>query len=439
MGKNANRAALRWLEEVFSGSPSEKPEILKGVRVVEMATRIFGPYTGDLLAQLGAEVIKIEMPGAGDLMRYVTPEGYFWKNASVGFFPQNRNKYHVGLDLHYEEGKEIFRELVRRSDVVLENLKAGTMDRWGLGYLQLREINPKIIYAANTGFGQWGPFSLGRPSYDATAQAVSGMSEITGFPGRPPLKVGIYIGDFTGALTSAFAILVALYHREKTGKGQFIDVAQAEVLIRILDWTWAYTSLKGKPRTRVGNMDPAVPPSGVFRCRDGFVALSAVTPEQWRGFVSALGDLVPEEIRLLEDPLERTKGEIPEALDEITGKWCSSMKVEEVLSAAQKGGFVAVKVQNARDHYESGHLRARKSVWEVEDELYGTVTEYGPPPKFSDSPMRLKWEAKPVGYHNEFVFKEILGLGQEEMARLEEKGVIGRWDDRPGACPPEKS
>lgn len=426
-----------WAEEAFSKSRiSDKPEALKGIRVLEMATRIFGPYTADLLGQLGATVIKVEMPGVGDLMRYVTPEGFFWKNASVGFFPQNRNKYHIGLDLHHEEGKEIFRELVKKVDVVVENFKAGTMDRWGLGYLQLREINPGIIYVANTGFGQWGPFSLGRPSYDATAQAVSGMSEITGFPGRPPLKVGIFIGDFTGALTAAYAVLVALYYRNRTGKGQFIDVAQSEVLIRTLDWTWAFTSLTGKPRTRSGNIDPAVVPSGIYRCTDGYVAVSALTKEQWNGLTCALGDEIPESVRVMEENIERTRGDTPRILDECLRRWCGERRVQDVIDDAREYGFSAAPVANARDHYEDTHLRERMSVWELEDEMYGSVVEYGPPPKLFESPMRLKWEAKPVGYHNELIFGELLGISPDRLEKLEKKGVIGKWNEAPGACPP---
>ena len=272
-----------------------KPEALAGVRVLEVASRIFGPATADYLGLFGAEVIKVEMPPRGDLMRYVAPEGFFWKEMSPAFLSLNRNKLHVGLDLHPAEGKELFLRLAERSDVVVENLRAGTMDAWGVGYLQLRERNPGIVYAANSGFGQWGPYSAGRASYDATAQAVSGFSAVTGFPDQPPMKAGFWVGDYTAALMSAIAILAALAARRKTGEGQMIDLSQAEAMIRTLDWTWPYAGLTGKDRARNGNVDPSYPPSGIYRCRDGFVAISARDEDELIPLAHAVGATDPEE------------------------------------------------------------------------------------------------------------------------------------------------
>lgn len=163
----------------------EKPEALRGIRVVELCTLILGPCTSDYLGEFGAEVVKVELPPTGDTMRYVPPDGYYWDNLCIGFLPENHNKYHVGIDLHKEEGKELFRRLVKRADVLVENVRAGTMDRWGLGYRQLSQLNPGLIYLAATGFGQWGPYSMGRASYDLLAQAMSGLAAITGFPERP--------------------------------------------------------------------------------------------------------------------------------------------------------------------------------------------------------------------------------------------------------------
>nr|MDA8121803.1 CoA transferase [Deltaproteobacteria bacterium] len=198
-------------EAAFSLSGiSGKPEALNGIRVLELATRIFGPATSDYLGEFGAEVVKVELPFRGDLMRYVAPEGFFWKEVSPAFLSLNRNKLHVAVDVRLPEGKELFTRLAEKSDVVVENLRAGTMDEWGIGYSQLRERNPRIVYAANSGFGQWGPYSQGRASYDATAQAVSGFSAITGFPAQPPVKAGFWVGDYTGALFSSIAILAAL-------------------------------------------------------------------------------------------------------------------------------------------------------------------------------------------------------------------------------------
>lgn len=207
---------LAWTNQEFDASKIfSKPEALRGIRILELCTLILGPAVPDYLGEFGAEVIKVELPGAGDTMRSVTPYGTFWKNASIGQFPQNHNKYHLALDVRTSVGAEIFRRLAQRSDVVVENLRAGTMDRWGIGYKQLNEINPRIIYIALNGFGQWGTYSVGRASYDAVAQTVSGLLATTGFPGRLPLKTGVFIGDYFGALMGALSVLAALHYRDR--------------------------------------------------------------------------------------------------------------------------------------------------------------------------------------------------------------------------------
>lgn len=428
-----------WTKDLFSKDKiNEKPETLKGVRVIELATRIYGPATADYLAEFGAEVIKVELPLIGDLMRYVTPQGFFWKNASPAFFPQNRNKFHIAVDVRKPEGKEIFKKLTEKADIVVENLRAGTMDEWGIGYNQLKEINPKIIYAANSGFGQWGEYSEGRASYDATAQAVSGMSSITGFPERSPLKIGTWIGDFTGSLMSAISIVTALYHRKKTGEGQFIDLAQAEVLIRCLDWTWLYCSLTGKNRERAGNADISVSPSGIFRCKDGFAAISAKDDDEFKALSKALGfEELPEESRF-KTVGDRLSPDSASELVKIISKAVLNKSVAEIEQCASKYGFSAGRVRNAHDHYNDEHLIERGSVWKVEDEMYCNVVEYGPVPKLSGSPGRLKWCAKPVGWHNEYVLTGLLNYTEVEIKRFYEQKVVGRWDDKPGAMPPEE-
>jgi crotonobetainyl-CoA:carnitine CoA-transferase CaiB-like acyl-CoA transferase len=407
-----------------------KPEALKGIRVLELATRIFGPATSDYLGEFGAEVIKAELPLRGDLMRYVAPQGFFWKDVSPAFLPLNRNKLHVAIDVRLPEGKELFARIAEKSDVVVENLRAGTMDEWGIGYLQLRERNPGLVYAANSGFGQWGPYSQGRASYDATAQAVSGMSAITGFPGRPPVKAGFWVGDYTAALFSAISILAALAARRRTGEGQMIDVSQAEAMIRTLDWTWAYSEISGKDRPRRGNLDPVLPPSGIYRCADGFIAVSARDAQERSALRKALGGSSTAPA-----PVEETDGLSPERIAGfVAGRTCA-----EILRVSEEAGFSAAPVVGAREQYHDPHLRARGTVWELDDPLYGRIDEYGPVPKLSGSPGRIKWTAKPVGYHNEQVFGGLLGLSAEEMEELARKKVIGKWADVPGARPPAET
>ena len=413
-------------EKAFApGAIPGKPEALAGIRVLEVATRIFGPATADSLGLFGAEVIKVELPPRGDLMRYVAPEGFFWKEVSPAFLPLNRNKLHVGLDLHPAEGKELFLALAEKSDVVVENLRAGTMDEWGVGYLQLRERNPGIVYAANSGFGQWGPFSAGRASYDATAQAVSGFSAVTGFPDQPPMKAGFWVGDYTAALMSAIAILAALAARRKTGEGQLIDLSQAEAMIRTLDWTWPYAGLTGKDRMRNGNVDPSYPPSGIYRCRDGFVAVSVRDADEAACLARELG--APE-----------LRGSRPVPPERVAA-YCASKTTGEVVRRAEEAGFSAAPVRGGKEQYRDPHLRARGTVCPVDDPLLGRVDEYGPAPKLSESPGRVKWCAKPVGWDNDRVFGGLLGLSRTEMEELAGRKVIGKWADIPGARPPKGS
>ncbi len=191
-----------WAVRLFDPSGRHaKPEALQGIRVLDLSVIIFGPATADFLGELGAEVIKVEMPGQGDVTRILGHGGCFWKNVSVAFFPQNHGKYHVGVDMHHAEGQALIRKLVARADVLVENFKPGTTEaKWGLGYRQLREINPGLIYVANTGFGQWGPFAEGRASYDGLAQAVSGLSAISGFEGALPIRSGNYLGGLVRRL-----------------------------------------------------------------------------------------------------------------------------------------------------------------------------------------------------------------------------------------------
>ncbi|MBI2469124.1 MAG: CoA transferase [Candidatus Rokubacteria bacterium] len=428
-----------WTQALFDPTRIfAKPEALGGIRVLDLSVIIFGPATADFLGELGAEVIKVEMPGSGDVTRILGGTSFFWKNVSVAFFSQNHSKYHLGLDMHPPEGQALIRKLAARSDVVIENFKAGTLEeKFGIGYRQLREVNPRLIYVANTGFGQWGPYARGRASYDGLAQGVSGLTAITGEEGALPTKIGNYIGDWFGACLSALGTLAALHWRDRTGEGQFVEMAQCEGLLRAMDWTWVYAGLARKDRAKTGNRDPVFAPSGVYRCRDGYVALVAGTDAEFQGLCRLLGR--PE---LAVDPRfaaaeARRQPAHAATLDEVVAGWCAGRARAEVEAAARRHGVAAAPVMSARDHCESAHFRARRSVWEYEDPVYGRMLEYGPAPKLSATPARIKWAGKPVGFHNEFVLKKLLGLTDAEIRELEAKKVIGRWGDRVGARPPD--
>jgi crotonobetainyl-CoA:carnitine CoA-transferase CaiB-like acyl-CoA transferase len=428
-----------WTRKLFDRTRVfDKPEALRGVRVLELTTLVLGPTTADFLGEFGAEVVKVELPPGGDTMRYVTPEATFWQNASLGFFPENHSKFHIGIDLHAPEGKELFKRLAAKADILVENFRAGTLDRWEIGYRQLREVNPRLIYVADSGFGQWGPFSQGRASYDAVAQTVSGMVGITGFPGRPPILCGIFIGDWFGGLMASTAALAALHYRNRTGEGQFIDFAQSEGLIRSLDWTWVRLGLQGRDRGPVGNRDEAIVPADFLPCRDGMVALAAGRDEEFRGLCQAMG--TPQ---VAEDPrfatlAARQQPANRDALLEKIRAWARDRSREELEGLGEKHGFACARVANAEDRYRDEHLRERGTVWAHDDPLYGPMMEQGPAPKLSATPGRIRWAGKPVGWHNEEILTRLLGLSPSRIRELEEKKVVGKWADRPGAKPPEE-
>jgi len=262
------------------------------------------------------------------------------------------------------------------------------------------------------------------------------MIGITGFPGRPPILCGIFIGDWCGGLMTATAALVTLHHRDRSGQGQLLDFAQSEGLIRTLDWTWVRQGLGGRDRGPAGNRDPALVPADIFPCRDGYVAVAAARDAEFKGLCAAMGDE-----GLARDPRYATLGarQRPEhmaaLLDRIRG-WAGKLARTEVEAAAARHGFAATRVATAKDKHDDDHLRVRGSVWEYEDPLYGKMVEQGPAAKLSETPARIKWAAKPVGWHNHDVLTRLLGLSPGRIRALEGNKVIGQWADRPGAKPP---
>ncbi|MCU0587479.1 MAG: CoA transferase [Syntrophobacteraceae bacterium] len=434
----AREEYFKWAEALLDPAKTfEKPEALADIKIVELCTLILGPSLPSYLSELGATVFKVELPGAGDTMRSLTPFARFFRGCALGWLKEARNKYHLAIDVRVPEGKEVFRDLVKRSDVVVENLRAGTMDKWGIGYRQLREVNPGIIYIALNGFGQWGPY-LERPSYDAIAQSESGMAWITGFPDKLPLKSGIWLADYFGGLMGAAGVLGALAYRDKTGKGQFIEYSQAENLIRVMDWTWLYQHFTGKQRERYGNRDVSICPSDIFRCQDEMVGIGAASDAQYAGLCKAMGK--PE---LATDPrfsthLSRLQEDNAVALLDAIRQWAAGKTYAEIDQLAGQYGFGAHKVCNGKDHFHDEHLIKRNFTYTVHDPIYGEVLEEGIVPKMSETPGRIKWVGKPVGFDNEYVLKRFLGMKTDRIKGLKERNIIGKWVDKPpGRRPPE--
>jgi crotonobetainyl-CoA:carnitine CoA-transferase CaiB-like acyl-CoA transferase len=423
-----------FMQKLFdTGQLFEKPESLEGVRVLEVCALVLGPSACDYLAEFGAEVIKFEGQ-KGDNMRFVTPYDYFWKNLSLGLEIQNHNKYWVGMHLGDPKSKELFFEFVKKSDVVVDNLTPGRMAEWGLSYKELKEVNPGIIQLHVSGYGSWGPWT-GRTSYDAIAQSMGGLSTITGFEKRGPIKSGVWIADWITGLMCSVAVLTALNYRERTGEGQFIDYLQAENVIRWLDWTWLYAFNTGQNRKRSGNRDLAICPSDLFDCKDGWVALAAFGDEEFRGLCKAMDR--PDLYKDFADPLKRLKDENAKELLKNISEWTQTKKVEEVENLASRHGFAASRVLEAEDAYSSKHYRERGAIQQYEDSLYKDMVQHCYPPRMSETPSRIKWSSRPIGFDNEYIFTKVLGISPEELKKLEEDGIIFQWDPEiPSQGPP---
>jgi crotonobetainyl-CoA:carnitine CoA-transferase CaiB-like acyl-CoA transferase len=411
-----------------------KREALQGVRVLEVCYVVLGPAACDFLGAFGAEVIKFEGQ-RGDQMRFVTPHAYFWKNMSPGLEIENHNKYWVGMHLGNPRAKQLFLDLVKKSDVVVDNLTPGKMAQWGLSYKELQQINPAIIQLHVSGYGSWGPWT-GRTSYDAVAQSMGGLSSITGFEERGPIKSGVWIADWVTGLMCAIAITAALQHRARTGEGQFIDYLQVENVIRWLDWTWLYTFKTGQNRKRSGNRDLAICPSDLFPCSDGWIALAAFADEEFKALCKAMRQAAL--YKKYANPARRLKDEnAREILDRIT-QWTKTKRVQQVEALANRYGFAASPVVSASDAYHSPHLRDRGAIQQYEDALYGRMVQPCYPPRLSETPSRLKWSSRPLGFDNGYVFTEVLGLPSEQVKQLEDENVIFRWNPQiPSHRPPD--
>ncbi|MFN3384611.1 MAG: CaiB/BaiF CoA transferase family protein [Archaeoglobaceae archaeon] len=402
-------------------------EALKGLKVVEITHFIFGPNIGRVLAQFGAEVVKIETPGEGDRYRIAAIFGRFYNRANLLYAILNANKYIIAADARNEKARRIIFELLKQADVFVENLSAGLVDAMGIGYDRIVKVNPKIIYVSCSGYGQYGPLSK-MPSFDVAAQGVSSVAMKTGWEDVDEFyKLPDYFGDYLPSMIATFAVLSALYHREKTGKGQYIDISQCESLMRFM-YDFTFYSATGEEIGKTGNIDPASSPSGIFKTKDGkFVAISVLTNSQF----NSLRSLIPE----LEDGNRLKKEKIKE-LNTKVARWVEQKTIDEVLEVAKKLGIPVQPVLDDKEVIEDPWRWERGSLLKFRDRLLGEIPITGAIVAMSETPGKTKWLARPVGYHNRLILKKWLKMGEEEIKKLEEEGVIGYWDEMPGVAPP---
>jgi len=392
---------------------------LEDLRILDLTRVLAGPFATMVLGDLGADVVKIEAPIKGDDARAYPP---YVHGESVYFMSLNRNKRSMVLDLKSAAGKQVFLDLVGHADVVLENYRPGTMARLGLGYDTLRQINPRLIYAATSGFGQSGPYSQ-RAAYDAVIQAMGGIMSLTGPEGGQPTRVGTSIADITAGLFTVIGILAALYARGESGQGQMVDVAMLDSLVAILENAIARYTTTGEVPAPLGNRHPAIFPFEPFATADGQIMVAAGNYELWKRLCNVLG--IPQ---LATDPRFASNGlrhdhhaEMREALQAAFASRTTS-ELQPLLDAA---GVPNGPINDIRDVVRDPQLLAREMLVTVTHPVAGELQLPGVPIKMSDTPGHIRRHAPTLGQHTEQVLAVWLGMTEQQIEELRAAGAFG--------------
>jgi crotonobetainyl-CoA:carnitine CoA-transferase CaiB-like acyl-CoA transferase len=393
---------------------------LEGIRVIEMGTLIAGPFSGRLLADFGAEVIKIESPDKPDPMRNWGKE----KDGVSLWWPiQARNKKSITLNLREQEGQEVLKDLVKESDIIIENFRPGTMEKWNLSYEELSVINPKLIMVRTSGYGQSGPYK-DRAGFGSVGEAMGGLRYITGFPDRPPTRVGISIGDTLASLFSVIGCLTALHERSQSGKGQMVDTAIYEAVFSVMESLIPDYLIGGYIRERLGNILPGVAPSNIYLTNEEtFIVIGANSEGVFTRLAEAMGQ--PE---LASNPkysthIERAKH--MKELDLMIEEWTKTLSAEEALAILEEKGVPSGLIYTVKDIVEDPHYKSREMIINVEHPELGDFPMPGIVPKLSRTPGKVK-HVGPVteGKHNDEIFKELLCYSEDKLENLRDNNII---------------
>ena len=396
------------------------PMPLDDIRVVELGQLLAGPFCGQLLGDFGAEVIKVEDPGVGDPMRQWGREKPCGK--SLWWPVVARNKKSVTVNLRTEQGQDLVRRLVAQADVLIENFRPGTLERWGLAPEELWKINPRLIVTRVTGFGQTGPYAS-RAGYGSIGEAMGGIRYVTGDPDRPPARAGISIGDSLAATFACLGTLVALHQRGRTGRGQMVDSAIYESVLAMMESLVPEYQIAGYQRERTGTTLPNVSPSNVYPTADGEMVLIAANQDTvFRRLAEVMGQ--PELTTHERYATHSARGQNMEELDGIIAEWSSTLKAEELLERLHAGGVPAGRIFKAKDMLEDPHFAAREAIVRLNHPDLGEFAMHNVVPKLSDSPGRVRHVGPELGEHNEEIYRDLLGLDDETISSLHAAGVI---------------
>ncbi|MDE2436294.1 MAG: CoA transferase [Sphingomonadales bacterium] len=396
---------------------SENDGALKGIRVVELGQLIAGPFCGQLLGDMGADVVKIEPPGPGDPMRT-------WGNGEHKVWWQviGRNKRSVTANLRVAEGQELARRLLAEADIMIENFKPGTVEKWGLGPADLHAINPRLIVVRMSGYGQTGPYST-RAGYGGIGEAMGGWRAIVGDADRPPSRMGVSIGDTLAATYGCMGALAALHAREVSGKGQVVDSALYEAVLQVMESLVPEYDLMGLVRQRSGSILPGIAPSNVYSCKDGEYMIGGNGDTVFARLAEAMGQ--PE---LASDPRYAThvaRGERQAELDQLINQWTRTLTVEELEALMIAHSVPAGRVYTGKEMLADPHFAARQAIASIEHPVHGSLKMQAPMPKLSDTPSAIRRRAPLVpGEHNAEVYGELLALDALALEDLAARGVI---------------
>jgi formyl-CoA transferase len=392
---------------------------LSDLRVLEMGTLLAGPFCGQILGDMGAEVIKVEPPNQGDPMRV-------WGRQKQGdpslWWPVvARNKKAVTLDLRQAEGQQVLKELAEKADFVLENFRPGTMEKWGLGWSELNAVNPRLIMIRVSGFGQTGPYSR-QAGFGAIGEAMGGLRYVVGDPSTPPSRMGISIGDSLAATFAAIGALSALHYREQTGRGQVVDSAIYEAVLNMMESLITEYDKTGYIRERTGAILPNVAPSNVYPTQDGLVLIAANQDTVFARLCEAMER--PEWPADARFSSHQARGSHQKELDGLISDWTRRLTTRQVLDLMDQHGVPAGQIYRAPEMIADPHFQAREAIISVEHPQFGTLRMQNVAPKLSETPGKVRAASPALGQHNDEVYLELLGMPRERYEQLRARKVI---------------